>query len=778
MHRKLYFFLSLIVLFIFIHSVATAQSKFTISGSVRDKQTGELLIGASIKIQEVTGGTITISYGFFSITLLKGKYTLIVSHSGFLQSQQTIELAGNTQINVDLLLSGVLDEIHVSSKKKNDNILRPIMGVEKLNMKDINQIPVLFGENDILKSIQLLPGIKSDGEASSGFYVRGGAADQNLILLDEAPVYNASHLLGFFSTFNSDAIKDVSIYKGSMLAQYGGRLSSVLDIKMKEGNNKEFDINGGIGLISSRINIEGPIVKEKGSFILSARRSYADAFLKLSNDTQVNKNSLYFYDFNIKANYSLGKNDRLYLSGYFGRDMLGVKETFNTNWGNATGTLRWNHIANRKLFSNTSLIFSDYNYNISIKPGADKFVITSQIKDVNLKQDFDYYVTSNSKIKFGANIIRHIVSPGRVDAESNSLTISKVIQNKYSWESALYASNEWGVSKKINILYGARLSNLMVTGPGNYYSYDDYGNPRDTTHYPKGKKVVSYINFEPRINVSFLLNSNNSLKAFYNRNVQNLHLLSTSITSGPTDLWLPGSNNIKPEISDQFAVGYFQNFKENSFEWSIESYYKFMQNQIDYRNGANLDANDHIESELLYGVGRSYGVELLLKKKVGRLTGWIGYTLSKTERKINGINNNNYYNARQDRTHDLSIVGIYKYKPRLTLSGVFVYSTGNAVTFPRGKYFLNGQTIFLYTERNSYRMPAYHRLDLSATLEEKLHKKHKFHSSWTFGLYNAYGHQNPFSIEFKNDPKDPANTIAERTTLFSFVPSVTWNFKF
>ena len=755
-----------------------AQNKFTISGTVKDKKSGESLIGANIKLQDTKGGTATNTYGFFSITVPQGEYSLQISYAGFNTYAEGILLDGDKQLSIELTAAEQLEEIVVNSKKKNDNVTKAVMGVEKLSMREINLLPVLLGERDVLKSIQLLPGIKSAGEGNSGFFVRGGGADQNLILLDEAPVYNASHLLGFFSTFNSDAIKDVTLYKGGMPAQYGGRLSSVVDIKMKDGNNKDFDVSGGVGLISSRLNIEGPIVKDKGSFIISGRRTYADAFLKLAPDSALKNNTLYFYDFNLKANYTLGKKDRLYLSGYFGRDVLGFGETFSTDWGNKTATLRWNHLISNKIFSNTSLIYSDYSYKIKIKSGTDKFIITSQIRDVNIKQDFDYFITNSSKIKFGGNLIRHTVSPGRIEAEATSNLKSSVIQYRYSWESALYASHELAVNDKINVVYGLRLSNLTPTGPGNFYNYDQNGLVTDTLKYKSGEVVASYWNIEPRASASYQFTAASSLKASYNRNVQNLHLLTNATTSTPNDLWIPSTKNVKPEIADQVSIGYYQNFKDNQYEFSVESYYKNLQNQIDYRNGAELQANDNVESELVYGTGRAYGIELLVKKKLGRLSGWVGYTLSKTERKFTEINNGNYFNARQDRPHDLSVVGIYKLSTRWTLSGTFVYSTGNAVTFPSGKYRVNEQTVFLYTERNGYRMPAYHRLDLAATVENKKNTKRKYQSSWTFGVYNAYGRANAFSIAFKDDPNDASKTVAEQTALFKLVPSVSWNFKF
>ncbi|RTL47564.1 MAG: TonB-dependent receptor [Sphingobacteriales bacterium] len=769
-----------LLVFCFITVTVFAQSKFTLNGVVRDQSSGELLIGAVIQLKELPGiGVTSNAYGFYSITVKPGTYTIIVRYAGYATLTQTVAFNQNRELNLHLVpIANNLQEVVVSSKKKNENVAKPLMGVDKLNMREVNELPVLLGEKDILKSIQLLPGIKSAGDGNSGFFVRGGGADQNLILLDEAPVYNASHLLGFFSTFNSDAIKDVTVYKGGMPAQYGGRLSSVVDIKMKDGNDKAYHVDGGVGLISSRLTVEGPIVKNKGSFIISGRRTYADLFLKLSPDSAINSNTLYFYDLNLKANYTLNKKNHLYLSGYFGRDVLGFGQTFGSDWGNTTGTLRWNHIVSNKLFSNTSLIFSNYNYVIRIKSGTDQFKITSKIQDLNLKQDFDYFINNNNKIKFGGNIIHHTVSPGAITASATSNLKSATIQNRYSYESALYVSHELSFADKFNIVYGLRLSNLLAVGPGNYYQYDSNGNTIDTIHVPKGKSVASYWNLEPRFSASYLLNTYASLKFSYNRNVQNLHLLSNSTVGAPTDLWLPSTNNVQPEIADQVALGYYKNSKNQVYEFSVETYYKWLQNQIDYKNGADLQANDNVENELIYGVGRAYGIELFAKKNIGKLTGWIGYTLSRTERKFAGINNGNYFPARQDQTHAITMVGIYRLNQRWTLSANWVYNTGNAVTFPSGKYRVNNQTTFLYTERNGYRMPAYHRLDIAATVQNKKNPYHKYQSSFTFGVYNVYGRENPYFITFIDDPNNPNKTVAQQTALFRFIPSITWNFKF
>jgi TonB dependent receptor/CarboxypepD_reg-like domain/TonB-dependent Receptor Plug Domain len=759
---------------------AQNKSRFTVSGTVKDANSGETLIGANVFLFTTKpSGTLTNAYGFFSINAEEGTYKLVVSFSGYKTDTTEIVLDKNVRIDINIQSKKAqLDVVVISSKKKNENISKPLMGVEKLNMAQINKLPVLFGERDVMKSIQLMPGYKSAGEGNSGFNVRGGGTDQNLILLDEAPVYNASHLLGFFSTFNSDAIKDVNVYKGGMPAQYGGRLSSVVDIKMKDGNAKKLDVGGGIGVIASRINVSAPIVKDKGSFIVSARRTYADVFLKLQKDTGQGTRTLYFYDVNLKANYKVTKKDRVYLSGYFGRDVLGLGDLFKADWGNQTATLRWNHIFGNSLFSNTSLIYSNYDYKINVKSGNDKFKILSKIEDFNIKQDFDWNVSNNSKIRFGANAIKHSIAPGAITADKPTSGISKKVQDRLSIESALYASHEWKATDNLEIVYGLRLSNLTVKGPGNFYEYDKLGNTTKVLKYEKNKNVVSYLNLEPRFSASYKLNEVTSIKASYNRNVQNLHLLTNATTGSPTDVWLPSTNNVKPEIADQVAVGFYKNSKDGKYEFTSELYYKDMKNQIDYRNAANTFGNDNIESELLYGKGRAYGLEMMMRKQTGRLTGWVGYTISKVEKKIDGINNNQYFNARQDRTHDVSIVAMYDLNKRWSLSATWVYNTGNAVTFPTGKYQANGETVFLYSDRNASRMPAYHRLDLGATIEARKNKNRRYQSSWTFGLYNAYGRENAYTINFRDSKTDPTKTEAVRTALFKIIPSVTWNFKF
>lgn len=777
----------LLSLFIFIalcfgvysqNKPALPAGKFTISGYVKDAKSGEELIGAMVTIKEMKGtGATANAYGFFSITIPEGNYTVVSQFIGYEPKIVQVALKQNTKLDFSLNEKGKeLGEVVVTGEKKDENITKTQMGVEQLDIQQIKNVPVLFGEKDVLKTLQLLPGVKSAGEGNSGFYVRGGNSDQNLILLDEATVYNASHLLGFFSVFNSDAIKDVTLYKGSQPADFGGRQSSVLDIKMKDGNDKKFGVNGGLGLISSRLTLEGPIVKEKGSFIASARRTYADLFLKLSQDSATRQAVLYFYDLNIKANYWLNDKNRIFLSGYFGQDVLGFGTTFGIDWGNATGTFRWNHLFSEKLFSNTSLIFTNYDYKIFVTIGGNSIDIISRIQDYGLKQDFQYFANTKNKIKFGFTSTLHKIIPGIITASSSASISELHLANKYALDNALYASHEIKASENFSLEYGVRLSAFSLMGPGKFYNYNSNGEVTDSASYTSNQFVKTYINPEPRISANYIINEKNAVKAAYDRNTQNLHLLSNSTSGSPTDLWISSSNNVKPEIADQISLGYFRNFKENMFEFSVETYYKNYQNVVDYKDNAQLNFNEGVESQLLYGKGRAYGVEFFLKKKFGKFNGWVGYTLARTEKIIEGINSYNWYPARQDRTHDVAIVGIYELNPKWTFSATWVYYTGNAVTFPSGKYEVAGQVINYYTERNGYRMPAYHRLDIGITWQRK--KTEKFESSWNFSLYNAYGRENAYRIDFQEDPNDPTRTQAVQTTLFRWIPSITYNFKF
>lgn len=756
---------------------AFAQDRVTLSGSVRSARTGESLIGASVRIARLDAGVISNDYGFYSLSFPRGEVVVDVSAVGYVPVTVLLSLRRDTVIQFVLEeVQRSLENVVVAAAGRSRSLASPQMGMERLSVQETRTIPMLLGERDILKAIQLLPGIKAAGEGNSGFYVRGGAADQNLILLDEAPVYNASHLLGFFSTFNPDAIKDVTVYKGGMPAQYGGRLSSVLDIRLNDGNNQQFGASGGIGLISSKLNLEGPLQKGQSSFLVSGRRTYADLFLKLSSDTAINQNSLYFYDLNLKMNYSLGTKDRLFLSGYFGRDVLGMGEVFGLRWGNGTGTLRWNHIFSSRLFSNTSLIYSDYEFAINIRRSTNDVQVFSQIQDWNIKQEFQWYLNSRNTVRFGLNAIHHTIRPGEITASDQSSFNNLFLQRRRSWENAAYLTNTWKASERITFTYGTRLTAFSILGPGDFYEVDSTGLITNTIHYNEGEVVKTYLNLEPRLALSYVLNDNNSIKAAYVRNVQNLHLVSSTTTSRPTDKWVASTNLIRPEVSDQVSLGWYRDFRDRALELTVEAYYKTMDNQIDYRNGADVFSNDAIETQLLYGKGRAYGLEMLLRKRTGRLTGWLSYTLSKTERKIPGVSNDQWYNARQDRTHDVAIVATYVLNKKWTLSGNWIYYTGDAVTFPAGKYRVNNQVVYYYTERNAYRMPAYHRLDLGATMQLK--KKKRFSSELSFSLYNAYGRMNAYTIEFRESPNDPDKTEAVQTSLFRFIPSISYNFKF
>ncbi len=762
---------ALILFFCFNNLVA--QQRFTISGTIREKLTGETMIGVSVNSLETKERNYTASneYGFYSLTLPKGSYQIIYSFIGYKSDTLDIDLDSNKRVDREMSESVIeLNELIVSAERRDDNIRRAEIGLERVDIKETARIPVIFGERDILKTIQLLPGVKSAGEGSSGFYVRGGTEDQNLILLDEATVYNASHLLGFFSTFNSDALKDATIIKGNPPAQYGGRLSSVLDIKMKEGNSHRYTATGGIGLISSRLSLEGPIVEDKSSFIVSGRRTYADLFLKLTDTYKENK--LYFYDLNAKVNFKIDDRNRVFASGYFGRDLLGLGDDFGIDWGNKTGTIRWNSVLGPKLFSNTSLIYSDYNYKISIGGGNNRFNINSEIIDWNIKEEFQYFPDSKNSIRFGISAIHHKISPSRFEGDGISV---KERQSRTSLESAIFANNNMKVSDFLVIDYGIRVSSYTILGGETYNVYSN-GMLTDSIKLPKGKFGKSYLNLEPRLQINLILNRNSSVKLGYARNTQNLHLLNNSISSSPTDQWIGNSYNIKPETSDQYSVGYFRNFDNNKYQLSIESYYKSLNNQIDFKNGADISSVPDIESELLYGEGRAMGVEFLIKRSGGVLTGWLGYTLSKTERKIDGINGGQWYRAKQDRTHDLTLVAMYQLTKSWHLTGLFVYNTGNAVTFPSGKYRVDDNVIFYYAERNGYRMPSYHRLDLGATYTKQ--HKGRYESSWNFSLYNAYGRENAYVITFEEDQNDPSRTIAVQTSLFRWIPSFTYNFKF
>lgn len=763
---------------LFAALLSQAQKKVSISGTVTGINSGETLIGASVRVAGIkNSGTITNSYGFYSLSVVPGEYTFIFSYVGYEEGTKRIKVLRDTTLGVALAIKTNLSEVVVHASTQKDIVSSPQMGLIQMDMKQANMVPVIMGERDVLKTISLMPGVKSAGEGNAGFYVRGGASDQNLILLDGAPIYNAAHLFGFFSVFNSDAIKDVSLYKGGMPAQYGGRLSSVLDIKMNDGNNQKTTLEGGLGLIASRLKLEGPIVKNKGSFMLSGRRTYADLFLKLSSDTAVKKSSLYFYDLNVKANYKFNDKNGIYFSGYYGKDQMGVRDLFGLHWSNVAGTFRYNHIFNSRLFSNTYFIYNNYNYTVEQLKNGNEFNLTSKIEDLSFKQDLEYKLNSSHSFKLGASVIHHKIAPGDISSTDSSSFNDQHVQRRYGFETAAYLSDQWKATDRLNVLAGIRLSDMFIVGPGTFTKYNPDGSTISSKDYTSGQLVKSYLNLEPRLSASYRLNDFSSIKLSYNRNTQNIHLLSNSTSSSPNDLYVMSSENIQPEIADQISTGYFRKFKNGQFEFSAELYYKWLQNQIDYKDGAEFIANKEVESQLTYGDGRAYGLELFLKKKYGRLNGWIGYTLSRTERSFAAINHGKYYPARQDRTHDLSIVGIYKLNKRWSFSASFIYGTGNAVSYPTGKYSIGGNTTYSYSERNGYRLPATNRLDIGATLEGKKHKNYQ--TSWTFSIYNVYASHDPYIITFRDSKTKPNTTEAVETSLFPVpIPSITWNFKF
>jgi hypothetical protein len=754
--------ISLVILLITFSMCLQAQSMvsdpvrfFTLSGLIVSQSTGETLIAASIKAQGTTQTTLSNAYGFYSLTLPEGNYTIEISAVGFKKITQQLLMDKDTVLQFKMLDQiNTLKLVQVNGSTGGLNLENPQMGVERFNVRETNHIPVLLGEKDIIKTMLLLPGVKTAGEGNAGFFVRGGGADQNTVLLDGSPIYNASHLLGFFSTFNADAIKNVTLYKSGMPAQYGGGLSSVLDVKMNDGNNQNFSVNGGVSLIAARLSLEGPIQKDKSSFLISGRRTYVDQLLQLSTDPQVKNTSLYFYDLNLKASYILNEKNRIYVSGYLGKDVFESEKLNGLEWGNSVGTLRWNQLLNNKLFSNSSFIYSKYNYTVDVNGGKNAMSIFSQIHDYSFKQDMQWYPNERNILHFGLNSIYHTIKPGEVLVTGNTDDHSQKLDDLFSLENAAYISHSWKVNRLLNLTYGLRLAVFSVL-----------------------KKLnITYVNPEPRISTAVQLNKSDALKLSYARNTQNLHLISSSTALSPTDRWIASTNVIKPETSDQFSVGYYRSFNNKRYEFTMETYYKKLNNQIDYKNGSDVFTNAPIETMLLFGIGRAYGLEFLFKKNTGVLTGWLGYTLSKTERKIDGINNGNWYLARQDRTHDFSAVLIYKISPLWTTSMNWVYSTGNAVTFPNGKYNISRQNYFYYADRNADRMPNYHRLDFGASY--LLRKTRKFSSELSISLYNAYGRRNAYQIQFQESTTHPGQTEAVQTTLFRFVPSIAYNFKF
>jgi len=748
------------------------------------------MISATVYVPSLGIGTSSNEYGFYSITLETGNYDIIFSYLGYKEQEVQIQLTGNITQNIELAEDkAVLGEVVISAEKEKarDNVRSTEMGTTEVNIETVKKLPALFGEVDIIKAIQLLPGVKSVGEGSSGFYVRGGNVDQNLVLLDEAPIYNASHVLGFFSSFNPDAIKDMKLYKGAIPAHYGGRLSSVLDIRMKEGNSKKLAGSGGIGTLMSRLAIEAPVT-ENGSFMLAGRRSYIDILantynrIKNGNSTGTD-NKFFFYDLNAKANYRINDNNRIFLSGYFGRDVLGFNDdendfNFGVEWGNTTGTLRWNHIFSPKLFSNLTYYYSNYDYFLDFEEDITRFRWTSNLREHSLKADFGAYLNPSNTLRFGLHSIQHNINPGTIESiESGELVKEFNINKNRTYESAIYISNEMSLGNKLQIDYGLRLSILQNVGEEKAILLDPAYNPIDTISYEAGV-YNTYWNLEPRISMRYELTESSSIKASYNRTAQYIQLASNGNSATPFDIWFSSSVQIKPQLADQYSIGYFKNLRDNTIELSAEIYYKNFLNAIDFKDHANLLFNDHLEGELRIGEARSYGLELMAKKSKGRLTGWVSYTYSKAEKKIETINDENWYNAKYDKPHDFSLVASYELSKRIAIASTFVYSSGSAITFPTGRYDFLGVSVPIYSERNGARLPDYHRLDFSITLQGKKNNKRRMQTEWVLGIYNAYNRKNAFAINFKQDPENRSVNIAEKQSIFSIVPSLTYNAKF
>jgi TonB dependent receptor/CarboxypepD_reg-like domain/TonB-dependent Receptor Plug Domain len=781
-----------LLVFLFVLSSVTglAQNKYTISGYIKDSLNGETLIGATIAVQGQTKGISSNLYGFYSITLDEGKYILICTFIGYRIKAVSIDLRADTKINFEVLPKSYLaEEVVVSAKKRDANVKNAQMGKFTLPIEQIKSIPAFLGEVDLLKTIQFLPGVRNAGEGSAGIYVRGGGPDQNLILLDDAPVYNTGHLFGFFSIFNADAIKNVTLIKGGMPAQYGGRLSSVLDVSMKEGNNQKFQVDAGIGIIASRLSIQGPLKKNKSSFILSGRRTYVDAIAKpfMKSGSQFKGSGYYFYDLNAKVNYIFSDKNRLYLSGYFGRDVFDYvngKQSlkFNIPWGNSTGTLRWNHVFNNKLFGNTTAVYNDYNFSFNAAQNDFELKLASGIRDLSLKQDFDLYPYTGHKLKFGGIYTYHKFTPSVISGRQDS-TIFKPnnAQVKYAHEAALYLQDDWEINEKIKIHAGLRYSWFQQTGPYKIYQTDDNGNRTDSTVFGRGKAVKTYGGLEPRFTIRYALDDETSLKGSVTRNLQYIHLVSNAGTTLPTDIWVPSTYKVKPQISWLYAAGLFKNFKDNMYETSVELYYKQMQNQIEYKEGYVPSSLDDTENSFAFGKGWSYGAEFFISKTKGRLTGWIGYTLSWTWRKFAALNFGEKYPAKYDRRNDMSVVAMYELNKKWKLSASFVFGTGNSATLPQRFYIVGGILTQEYSRINEYRLPAYHRLDFAAILTPKKNIKRKWKSEWVFSVYNAYNRKNPYFIYFDQTGSPFSGTLeiqAKQVSLFPVIPAITWNVKF
>lgn len=792
----------LLTILFFLSIQLYSQQKFTLSGTVAEAASNETLIGVTIAVPELRTGVATNEYGFYSLTLPEGEYEVQISYLGYQDIITTISFTEDQKINFQLAEQAEqLEEVVLIDDADKINIRKPQMSVSTMAVQTIKKIPVVLGEADVIKSILLLPGVTNAGEGSSGFNVRGGAADQNLILLDEATIFNSSHLFGFFSVFNPDAIKDVKLFKGGIPSRYGGRVSSVLEIFQKEGNSKEFKMNGGIGAVASRLLAEGPIVRDRAAFLVGGRASYAHFFLPLFNVD----NKAYFYDLNAKLNYKINDRNNIFLSGYFGRDLFSINDSFVNTYGNAVVNFRWNHLFSDQLFSNLSLIYSDYSYGLELDFVG--FEWDSGIKNFNIKYDLKNYIRDNLQINYGLNNIYYRFNPGKIVPNSpDSGILEEQLIVKYANELAIYIDVEQDLTDNLSVEYGLRISHFLRLGQDkiNVYRYDDpvffdpflliyqEADPIETLDTGRGGTLATFTNLEPRASIAYTLNPDNSIKASYTRIAQYLHLLSNTSSPTPLDVWTPSGPFVKPQLLDQYALGYFRNIKEGEYSFETELYYKDIQNRIDYIDGANLIANNFIEQVILNGEARAYGLEILLRKNEGRLQGWLAYTLSKSEQrtpgripsfdngrsnKETGINLGKWYNTPYDKTHDIALYGSYELNKKWSFNSNFIFQTGQPTNYPIGQFEFQGITVPYYGQRNKERLPDYHRLDISATLTPGKNKGRKWQSEWVFSVYNIYDRRNAASINFRRN-QDTGVNEAIRTSIFGIVPAITYNFKF